>query len=128
MQILYVDDDPDDAELFLRALARLDIDCDFIQAANGVEAVHHLNTLRPDIIFLDVNMPILNGGETLKLIRLNSALKSIPVFMFSTFISDEHCIKYKQTGATDCIVKPQSFGDLCMLLKNTFLMAGIIRY
>ena len=84
--ILLVDDDEDDQVLFLDALNQINksVQCDV--ANNGLEAMAFLRTKtqKPDIIFLDLNMPKMNGYECLTEIRKESQFKHIPVVIYTT--------------------------------------------
>ena len=83
-RILVVDDDNDDRELFSEALASVDpvIVCD--QATDGAEALKRLSTReidKPDIIFLDINMPVMNGWQFLSKLKSEDQYKNIPVIV-----------------------------------------------
>ena len=85
------DDDPDDQELFLEALKEIDEDFVCVTAFDGQEVLDKLeNSLFvPDMIFLDLNMPKMNGHECLKEIKKNSLLKkywSIPARQVETSV------------------------------------------
>jgi CheY-like chemotaxis protein len=89
MKILLVDDDQDDIDLFTEVLTEIDKSktVTLWTAHNGIEALKvlssHLESL-PDIIFLDINMPLLNGLDTLEMIRKDKRLKDIDVTIYTT--------------------------------------------
>jgi CheY-like chemotaxis protein len=116
MVVLCIDDDSDDVAFFCDAIGTIDTSYTCIAAPNGKDGLNILTDVRPDYIFLDINMPVMNGKETLKVIRQNSCLRNIPVYMLSTTSNPAELKRYKELGATDCLVKPNRFEDLCDLL------------
>ncbi len=111
MQCLLVDDDLDDQEVFLMTLEKINKNIKCLTANNGVEALSLLSTQNsfvPDYIFLDVNMPKMNGIECLKNIKNLSHLNDCKIFMYSTTSETSVLEKSKNLGATDFIVKPSS--------------------
>ncbi len=116
--IFLTDDDPDDRFLFEEALLLADKSVRYIFAFDGVDAIEQLQStemLLPDLIFLDVNMPRMNGIDCLKMIKSTEKLKSIPVIMYSTssFYHNE-CIEH---GASHYLEKPNDFSQLCDKVK-----------
>jgi CheY-like chemotaxis protein len=128
MSILFVDDDPDDTDLFCEAVAYIN-NSDFVYEKNSVQcmavnngnqAIDVLTTLTelPDYIFLDINMPLMNGEECLKHIRANARFSNIPVIMFSTAFNKRASTDLMALGASDCILKPNGFNALVKVLSN----------
>ena len=111
--ILCVDDDPDDLQLLNEALKGASEDFEIIEAHNGREALERLQKFKhgdhpPCLIILDINMPIMNGKETLSLIKKDEVLQSIPVVVFTTSESEldkTFCHKH----GVEMITKPPSF-------------------
>ena len=66
----------------------------------------------PDIIFLDINMPIINGWQCLSVLKEQEIYKSIPVIMYSTSSHSEHVEKARQLGALCFFTKPPNFQNL----------------
>jgi CheY-like chemotaxis protein len=101
--LLCVDDDLDDVELFQDAVRVIDDSYTCHVATNGREALRMLNTLTPDYIFLDINMPIMDGKETLRHIRTNKRFHAVPICILSTSDSRtemEICRILAQTGGS----------------------------
>jgi CheY-like chemotaxis protein len=118
-----IDDDVDDQEIFTMALHAYDdsIHCHF--ADDGVKALEKLrdvNFILPQCIFLDVNMPRMNGIECLDEIRKIRRLQGVPVCMFSTSSDPKIVTQAKALGATDFIVKPPSISALTIKLRQFF--------
>lgn len=119
-KILLIDDDIDDQEIFLTALNAIPekITCDVRN--NALTALQHLTAqqITPDLIFLDLNMPIMNGQQFLKEIKANDGLKHIPVIIFST---SSYIATVKETmdlGAHKFITKPNRFNELVAIVKS----------
>src|SRR5215210_7683066 len=112
---LLIDDDPDDQEIFLMCVKKLDKNIDCKTSDDGLEAISMLMSNEkfiPDYIFLDVNMPKMNGIECLKEIRKIEKLKDTKIFMYSTTTENNMVNESKQFGADDFIVKPTKTSEL----------------
>lgn len=114
------DDDQDDTELFEEALRNIDRHIEFYRATNGKELIKQLSTspIHPEIIFLDINMPELDGWESLKTIKKDDRLRSIPVVMYSTSAAKVDGNKAIKAGALCYLEKPHSFIKLQDFLKK----------
>ena len=115
IRILLVDDDDDDRELFRGAIEDIDPTIECIEANDGEKALELLlsdKKQRPDFIFLDLNMPRVNGFQCLKELKNNDNLKSIPVIIYTTSQRNEDKIKTRKMGAAYYITKPHRHADL----------------
>src|SRR5687768_10254806 len=86
-RLFIIDDDIEDQEIFMEALKEIDSSIQCFCATNGEEALNQLEReviILPDLIFLDMNMPKLNGKQVLRELKNTRTLKSIPVIMYST--------------------------------------------
>jgi CheY-like chemotaxis protein len=119
MKILLIDDDRDDQVLFCEAVSQIstDITCDV--ADNGLEGITRLNSSKvlPDLLFLDINMPILDGRETLKLIRATPRLSDLSVIIYSTSNNKDEITWFEKLRAR-YVTKPNRFETLVQLLKQ----------
>lgn len=117
--ILQIDDDQDDCNFFLEALEEIS-SSNYIAIHNPVQALQKLvnREISPDLIFLDINMPFMNGIEVLTEIKKKDVLKNIPVIIFSTSIPVEVKSKIKALGALDYFTKPNDFSALKKILMN----------
>ena len=119
--ILLVDDDPDDQLLFKEALKEADTLVLCLTACNGIDALEKLNCVTvpiPDLIFMDVNMPRMNGIDCLKEMQRNVLLKDIPVIMYSTSCSPAYQKECFDNGAVFYMEKPNDFIKLCNTLQD----------
>jgi CheY-like chemotaxis protein len=117
---LLADDDPDDVALFREALSIVDPSIIFYFAQDGKAALDKLsdkNLEEPDIIFLDINMPVMNGWECLAKIKLNESYSYIPVVIYSTASYRREIEKAFDMGAFCFFTKPTDFKDLITNLR-----------
>jgi CheY-like chemotaxis protein len=118
MNILVIDDDMEDIELFIEAFSTIDTGYNIFSANNGEEGLEIARNIIPNIIFLDINMPVMNGRETLLALRKEESLKDTATCMLSTTSNAEEIQSYYAAGAHSFIVKPPSFKELCLSLEN----------
>jgi CheY-like chemotaxis protein len=126
IRILLTDDDQDDRDFFAEAVQDIDLKFPVEFCQNGLELLKRLydSTLFiPDIIFLDLNMPIMSGFETLQQIREDILFKHIPVIaIYSTSATEEGVKNTFRLGANAYVVKPTDFNDLKKLVKKVIQM------
>jgi two-component system, chemotaxis family, response regulator Rcp1 len=120
LQILLVDDDPTDRELFVDAINLSGKKYSVAEAANGEEAISFLNNAEslPQLIILDLNMPVKDGRETLKEIKQHHLFKSLPVCIMSTSSAHFDVENAYQNGAALFLVKPFDFKELIEMLTS----------
>ena len=113
VDILLVEDDEGDVLLIKKALTNGKIYNSLNVAKDGVEALSylrkegvHAHAPRPDIIFLDLNMPRMDGRETLAQIKQEKSLRSIPVAILTTSDSDQDILQSYDLQASCYITKP----------------------
>ena len=119
MTILHVDDDFEEREIFSEALFSIDPTIQFIGAYSGPNALAKLQDGKlPDLIILDINMPLMDGFEFLQSIKQTPRLATIPVILYSTSASEKDISKGLTLGATNYIVKPNNLATLKENLKT----------
>lgn len=121
LHVLLADDDEDDRLFFKEAFEDIKIKTRVSTVNDGVELMKYLNDPNnslPDILFLDLNMPLKNGIECLKEIRSSSALKDISIAIYSTSASEEDIEKTFVKGANVYIKKPNDFSTLRKILSE----------
>lgn len=123
MQCLLIDDDLDDHEIFTMCLDMVNKDISCTAMNDAVEAVSMLTSNKeytPDYIFIDVNMPKLNGLECLRLLKSINRLADTKMFMYSTSSQNTIFEESKRLGATDYIIKPTKMTELRERLSKVF--------
>lgn len=120
MKILYADDDIDDCELVVEALGKIDPEIECQMVNDGQQALNSLTdgATLPDYIFLDVNMPVMDGKNCLIALKKDDRLKEIPVVIYSTSQNEDEIEELYAMGAHEYLKKPNSFKDLCFSLKK----------
>jgi CheY-like chemotaxis protein len=126
VEILLVEDNPADVQLFRSLLSGPH---HITVAINGAEALDRLfqrgqfkDSQRPDLVVLDLNLPLLNGHEVLNAIKANSRLRSIPAIIFSVSDNPEDIQRAYDFGASAYIIKPSE------LRKMERLLSGFVEF
>ena len=126
-----IDDDVDDQEIFALALQQIGDQFECQTADDGYLGLQQLmektNKL-PDFIFLDLNMPRMNGKECLSEIKKQSHLKHIPVIIYSTSSLPNDIIQTQKLGAAAFITKPFSIPELSSKLEEVFQSLQVSTY
>jgi CheY-like chemotaxis protein len=117
--IVLIDDDGDDQEIFLEAVQQISTTAKCIAFSDAKNALEKLisKEITPDVIFLDLNMPIMTGQEFLFELKKTYDIKDIPVIIFSTTSHLATLKLTKEMGALDFITKPSMFNDLIKVLS-----------
>lgn len=113
--IALADDDVDDREIFSDVCADINHNLKVLLFENGLELINHLN--RPDVeipilLFLDINMPVKNGFETLSVLRESTKFENMCIVMYSTSIIRADVDRAKELGASVYLQKPYDFAKL----------------
>lgn len=121
--IMLVDDDPDDREEFSDVYLAQFPGEQLYFAENGERALQTLEELferqaQLCLIVLDLNMPILNGTQTLRKIKDDDRFREIPVVIYSTSVNSVEREECFRLGALDYLVKPSSFSDSVEIAKK----------
>lgn len=115
-----IDDDVDDQEIFLSVLEEVAPSIRCYTASNGQEAINKLvsSEVKPDLIFLDLNMPLMNGKQFLKACMLLDECRNIPVIILTTSSDKRSAEETRQLGARDYITKPDKFSAWGSIIKE----------
>jgi CheY-like chemotaxis protein len=117
--VLLIDDDVDDRMIFGDVLKELVPDIIYNEAINGEDALARLEAgLVPDLIFLDLNMPRVDGKQFLAELRQIEHLRHIPVIIYTTSSHESDKKETRALGASYFITKPNSLHELNQLLKG----------
>lgn len=121
--VYLVDDDPDDQEFFVMATEWMDADIKLEIADSGIQAIERLQSdaeFKPDFIFIDMNMPCMNGLECLIKIKDIERLNDVALYMWSTFIDPALTQSCVSIGAAGFIKKVPNIPLLKEILWNIF--------
>ena len=125
IDILVVEDNPGDARLIMEVLEGNNLHNSIHVVKDGVEAIDFLNRNgefagmpRPDLIFLDLNLPKKDGRQVLSEIKSDNNLKQIPVVVMTTSQAEEDIIKSYDLHANCFVTKPFDFDQFTMLVAS----------
>src|SRR5580693_8622039 len=113
-RVFLIDDDMDDQELFRLALEQVDPSVECTVHPDGISALEAIRNAAalPDMIFLDLNMPLMTGQQFLTELKKREPGKSIPVVILSTSENQAVVNETRSLGADRFITKPNSFKEL----------------
>lgn len=116
---LLVDDDPDDQEIFAMAVEAVNSAVTCHYADDGIKALEMLSSSQfvPDLIFVDLNMPRMNGKQCLAEIKKIDRLMNVPVYIYSTSSHNQLKGQY-DVAPTAYITKPSTLPELTQILKS----------
>lgn len=124
LEILLVEDNPDDVELTIEALRDSKVVNNIHVARDGVEALEflqrkgtHAAAPMPDLVFLDLNMPRKSGREVLEEMKRDPAIKHIPVVILTTSQADEDIVRTYNLQAAAYVVKPVDFHRFVAVIR-----------
>ena len=125
LNLLLVEDSDDDAFFFQRTLQKSGVSCTINHVTNGAEAVTFLQNASashpqtfPQVIFLDLKMPVLNGFDVLEWLQKQTFGAEMRVFVLSGSEHQNDKERASQLGAAGYLVKPVKASDLSHLLRN----------
>lgn len=126
ISVLLIDDDATDRELFREAVAESKMLCVVEELSNGLDVIAHLESAKtiPDMILLDLNMPLKDGRETLRELKNHRELQFIPVIILSTSNAYFDVAQSYQYGASLFLSKPHDFGELTDMVTTLLQLAS----
>ncbi len=122
-KILVVDDVPFNVKLFRVKLENLYFDV--IAAENGLEAVEKIRKENPDLVLMDVMMPLMDGNEATRIIKSDPRLCTIPVIIVTALNAVEDKIKALKSGADDFITKPVNDQTFMARIKSLLRLKSL---
>jgi len=122
-KVLYVEDDSDDRLFLSESFADTNPNTELIYASDGDEAIRLLNSLDgsnayPALIILDLNLPKIDGRQTLSYLKQSPKLSSIPVVIFSTSDNTSDVDACWQLGADSYMKKPSYYQDYKQIVEK----------
>lgn len=120
---LLIDDDEEDREMFATAVSEVSTDVRLMTVQNARDAIGKIRTgeIRPDFIFLDLNMPCVNGYEFLVYLKGQIRQNRIPVIVYSTVSDPLEVTRTKKLGAHAFFEKPSGIKELKLRLSELFI-------
>src|SRR5215470_12968188 len=125
-KILVVDDEARNVKLLEAIL--LPRGYEVVQASNGVEALQQVQQERPDLILLDVMMPVMDGFEACRILKENADTRLIPVVIMTALGQVEDRIKGIEAGADDFLTKPVHRDELLARIRTSLRLKRAIDY
>lgn len=128
VEILYVEDNPNDVELTLRALKKRNLANNLFHVEDGAEALDFLFARgkyeqrspenKPKLILLDIKLPRVDGLEVLRSIKADTRTHNIPVVMLTSSAEDRDVIESYRLGVNSYIVKPVDFDNFSQAVSD----------
>ncbi|MBL8189496.1 MAG: response regulator [Acidobacteria bacterium] len=115
-RILIAEDD-DDARTALKLMLKLSR-YDVLEALNGREAVDSVMCNRPDLVLMDLSLPVIDGLQATREIRQQPEFQTLPIIFVTGYDSKETMDSIHATGGTNCINKPIEFDDLKKMIEK----------
>jgi CheY-like chemotaxis protein len=119
--VILADDDEDDQSLFLEVVKEISCSIRLSFAKDGKELLAFLENNTPDLIFLDLNMPLKDGLECIREIRSTETKNSLPIIIYSTSSSQQSIDECYKEGANYYIVKPYTVEKISMALSEVLV-------
>lgn len=122
---MLADDDEDDCLFFKQAIAELYLETNLVVLNDGEQLMQTLtkkSVRLPQVLFLDLNMPLKNGFECLLALKQNAELAQIPVIILSTYFTPEIADRLYANGANYCIQKPFEFDKLKQVIQKAITL------
>ena len=118
--ILLVDDDEDDRDIFTEVIRAVRPDLQLVLAKDGTDALKKLEIFHnPICMYIDMNMPKMNGIQLLAALKEKPQFKSIPAFILTTALTPGQSEEVRNLGAKDYLIKPSSFEEFKNLLRGS---------
>ena len=125
IEILMIEDSVDDIEITMEALKDAKVRNNLAVVRDGIEAMAYLrgqgeykDAPRPDVIFLDLNMPRMDGRQVLEQIKSDPDLQNIPVVVLTTSEADEDILKAYELHANCYITKPVDMAQFIKVVRS----------
>jgi two-component system, cell cycle response regulator DivK len=115
-RILVVEDQPDNRQIIRDMLA--DTGYEIVEAENGEEALAAIAKQRPDLILMDIQLPVMDGYAATRRIKTDPALKSIPVIAVTSYALSGEEKKAREAGCDDYVPKPYSPRQLLAKIRQ----------
>ncbi len=117
-KILLAEDDEDNRDLIVFMVKRSGLDIELLQAENGQEAVELAERHVPELILMDMQMPVMDGFTAVKIIKATPAIQHIPIIAFTAQTRSEDKEMTKSIGCVEHYTKPMDPVELTKLIRK----------
>ena len=117
-KVLLAEDDEDNRDLIVFMVKRSGLDIELLQAENGKEAVDLAEKHLPDLVLMDMQMPVMDGFTAVKLIKANPLIQHIPIIAFTAQTRSEDKELTKSIGCVEHYTKPMDPEELTRLIRK----------
>ncbi|SOD92803.1 response regulator [Spirosoma fluviale] len=124
--ILYVEDNPDEADIFRRLISRMENPPSFLLLSSGSEAIDYLlqqgtyqgqSTPLPRLVLIDLKLPGHNGFEVIQQVRATSRTCYLPLVVYSTSDNPKDMRRAYDLGANAYLIKPESYHQVSEMMR-----------
>lgn len=115
-RILIAEDD-DDARIALKLMLKLS-KFDVVEATDGRQAVDSVFSNKPDLVLMDLSLPVIDGLQATREIRTQPEFQNLPIIFVTGYDQQEAIDRIRASGGTDCINKPIEFDDLKKMIET----------
>ena len=116
--VLLVEDDEDNRDLMSFVMSRSQLDVELLIAENGKEALDIAFSRKPDLILMDMQMPVMDGWTAVPLLKADERTKDIPVIAFTAQAKPEDRAKTKALGCAEHYTKPMDPEELLGMIRR----------
>jgi CheY-like chemotaxis protein len=113
-RVLVIEDNTDCRELFAMMVRHLG--CEVLQADDGELGVQKALSENPDLIFMDIGMPNMNGMDAVSCLRESAVTKNTPIVIYTAWMGEKYRDAALKCGAHEVVTKPMSFDELQRVL------------
>lgn len=116
--VLLVEDDEDNRDLVAFVIARSRMDVELVLAENGQEALDKSFAKAPDLILMDMQMPVMDGWQAVPILKADDRTKNVPIIAFTAQAKPEDKQRAREMGCIDYYTKPMDPEELLTLVQK----------
>jgi two-component system cell cycle response regulator DivK len=116
--VLLVEDDEDNRDLVAFVIARSRMDVELVLAENGQEALDKSFAKPPDLILMDMQMPVMDGWQAVPILKADDRTKNVPIIAFTAQAKPEDKARAREMGCIDYYTKPMDPEELLTLVQK----------
>ena len=116
--VLLVEDDEDNRELVKFVISRSRLDLELVIAVNGQEAIDFIKIKRPDLILMDMQMPVMDGYAAVSVLKGDPQFRSIPIIAFTAQARPEDIARTRSLGCVEHYTKPMDPEELLNTIQK----------